>query len=367
MTITVRGLSKTFHPNRGQAVTAVDDVSLDVEDAEFLVILGPSGSGKTTLLRCIAGLERPDQGEITVDGRIVYSSKQRTWIPPDQRGISMVFQSYALWPHMTVAKNIGYPLRSRRMSRAETDRRVSRALEIVECAHLAGRHPAELSGGQQQRVAVARAIVNDSKVVLFDEPLSSVDARVREELRRQLGALQRDLGFTALYITHDQTEATVLGHRVAVFADGRIAQIAPPRELYTRPGSSYVAGFMGAANQIRGKVVPSSSDHIVLETDLGPIVASGRGPDGLEGDADALAIFRPESVVFSSVAPSDAENHWHATVKSQSFLGFCTEYVLQVDQAMVLARSMDSRVPDVGSKVWISLPPQSVRVIGGVD
>jgi iron(III) transport system ATP-binding protein len=361
--IVVRDLQKVFRPERGQEVRAVDNVSLDVDDGEFLVILGPSGSGKTTLLRCIAGLERADSGEIAVDGKLVYSSVRNVWVPPEQRGISMVFQSYALWPHMTVFDNVAYPLRTRRVPSAEVGQRVQQALDLVSCGGLAPRHPSQLSGGQQQRVAVARAIVNGSPVVLFDEPLSSVDARVREELRRELATLQRELGFSSVYITHDQMEASVLGHRVAVLAEGKIAQIASPRELYAKPQSRQVAEFMGAANQFAGVVCDVGPKGTRIETEFGDVAAVDLDDDRWRtGDAVTM-IFRPEATRVYRAAPGDSSNVWPCEIEEQLFLGYCTEYVLRVGPATMLARTMDSCILSPGTRAWVGVDATTVRLV----
>ena len=211
-TVEVRGLSRTFRSHRA-AVVAVDNLSLEVRQGEMLVLLGPSGCGKTTLLRSIAGLETPDSGEIAVNGRLVYSSSKRVLVPPERRGASMVFQSYALWPHMTVGDNVAYALRSQRVEKSEIAGRTASALDTVGCLPFKERFPHQLSGGQQQRVALARAIASHHGVILFDEPLSNVDAKVRERLRIELLELQRRIGFSAVYVTHDQTEAMVIASR----------------------------------------------------------------------------------------------------------------------------------------------------------
>ncbi|MDE3078339.1 MAG: ABC transporter ATP-binding protein, partial [Chloroflexota bacterium] len=234
--VAVRNLTKVYHTRRGP-VLALDNVSLEIAAGEILVLLGPSGCGKTTLLRCIAGLERPDSGELYVQGRPVFSSSTHVWLPPERRQLSMVFQSYALWPHMTVFENVAYPLRNVKVPAAEVRERTEAVLGVVGLGAYAPAYPGQLSGGQQQRVALARAIVANEGVVLFDEPLSNLDAKVRERLRVDLLALQRDIGFSALYVTHDQTEATALGDRIAVMSTGRMAQSGTPVEIYDRPSS----------------------------------------------------------------------------------------------------------------------------------
>jgi ABC-type Fe3+/spermidine/putrescine transport system ATPase subunit len=246
--IEVVDLTKSYRRDGGEMITPVDHVSLAVGVDELVVLLGPSGCGKTTLLRCVAGLERPDRGTIVIDGRTVFSAAKGIWEPTERRQLSMIFQSFALWPHMTVFENVAYPLRCRRTAEAEVRRRVEETSAIVGIGGLGGQHPGRISGGQQQRVALARALVAGSTVVLFDEPLSNVDAQVRAQLRLELKLMQKRIGFSGLYVTHDQTEAMELGHRVAVLERGRIAALGQPRDIYENPDSEYVASFVGTAN-----------------------------------------------------------------------------------------------------------------------
>jgi iron(III) transport system ATP-binding protein len=366
MRISVRNLRKKFTSGRRDKVNAIDDVSLDVNDGEFLVILGPSGSGKTTLLRCIAGLERPDSGEITIGDMMVFSAERKVSVPAERRGMSMVFQSYGLWPHMSVYQNVAYPLRTAGVSKSAASARVHRALSLVGCDALSERYPSQLSGGQQQRVAVARAVVNDSHTVLFDEPLSSVDALVREELRRELSALQRELGFSAIYITHDQTEATVLGDRVAVLSQGSVLQIASPRELYSRPASRYIAHFLGAPNQYEGTVEAVDGAALRVASELGSVVAATGNSTFAVGDRVTL-ICRPEHLVISSDEPMGAENAWKGTVESEHFLGICTEYVVRVNSTPILVRSMSQPPLSHGDMAWLRIHRGSVALVPGHD
>src|SRR5690606_21791699 len=255
--VAITGLHKRFRRGDGSVVRAIDDVTLSVGRGELVVLLGPSGCGKTTLLRSIAGLEQPDSGEITVSGTTQYSSERGLDVPPERRNISMIFQSYALWPHMTVFDNVAYPLQSRRSRRPAKDelrRRVREALTLVGVPELERQYHSQMSGGQQQRVALARALVSNDEVVLFDEPLSNVDAKVREQLRLELLAMQRSLGFSAVCGTHDQAAAMELAHRIAVIDTGRVAQIGTPQEIYLRPATRYVANFIGASNEVVGRV-----------------------------------------------------------------------------------------------------------------
>src|SRR5215217_2583279 len=271
--LNVQNLVKTFSTSRAekrQRVHAVDDVSLEVKDGELFTLLGPSGCGKTTTLRCIAGLEMPDAGEIAVGDRVLFSSARGVRVPANERGLGMVFQSYAIWPHMNVYKNVAFPLqvlpRRRRPAKQEVRERVERALAVVQLDHLAGRQATDLSGGQQQRLALARALVLEPPLLLLDEPLSNLDAKLREEMRFELKRLQRELGITGIYVTHDQVEALAMSSRVAVMRDGRIEQVDHPRAIYERPKSRFVADFIGTSNFIDGTVESRDGDRYVVRT-----------------------------------------------------------------------------------------------------
>lgn len=241
----VSNLTKTFGSN-----TIVDQLDLDIQDGEFLVLLGPSGCGKTTTLRCIAGLETPEGGSITFKDNTVFDASTRINVPAYKRNIGMVFQSYALWPNMTVRENIRYPLKVRRMKSAIAAGQVETAADMVDCGALLDRYPSQLSGGQQQRVAVARGLVARPDLVLFDEPLSNLDARLRDQVRSQIHQLHQRLGFTAVFVTHDQAEAFALGDRLAIMKAGKIEQYDTPERVYQTPSSDYVAAFIGMANRL---------------------------------------------------------------------------------------------------------------------
>jgi iron(III) transport system ATP-binding protein len=246
--VTIRGLNKHFAGK--PPTTAIDELDLEIEEGEFLVLLGPSGCGKTTTLRCLAGLETPNSGSIAFGGHTVFDSGSHVDLSPDKRNIGMVFQSYALWPHMTVRKNIGYPLRARRIPKAQCQGWIEDTAELVDCGGLLDRYPAQLSGGQQQRVALARGLVARPDLVLFDEPLSNLDARLRDQVRAQIHELHTRLRFTAVFVTHDQREALALGDRLAIMKSGKLEQFDTPEHVFEEPATEYVAGFIGMSNRL---------------------------------------------------------------------------------------------------------------------
>jgi iron(III) transport system ATP-binding protein len=341
-------------------VLALNSVSVDVNIGEKLVLLGPSGCGKTTLLRCVAGLETPDDGQIEVDGQVVFSAEKRINVAPELRNVAMVFQSYALWPHMSVFANVAFSLENLGRPTQEIRKRVADVLQLVGCADLAERYPGQLSGGQQQRIALARAVVGSETTILFDEPLSNVDTKVREQLRLELVGLQKRLGFSALYVTHDQTEALALGHRVAVMGFGRLAQVGLPREIYDRPSTPYVADFTGAGNNFVGTVQSTNGDAIVVDTPLGPLSVIGK--DSLAVGETVVVMVRPEHIRFSD--EKVASNSFELVVESAMFLGLYAEYTAATaDRSVALiVRSTQPDLLSEGTKVWASMRPQDVRV-----
>jgi iron(III) transport system ATP-binding protein len=248
--VRISNLNKTFYRNR-ESVHVLRDINLEIKKGELLVLLGPSGCGKTTLLRCLVGLEEPGRGSVQLGNKTVVDAERRIFVQPNHRDVAMVFQNYALWPHMKVAQNIEYPLKSRKMKDEIKKGRVAEVLKVVQCEHLADRFPPELSGGQQQRISLARALAPRPALLLLDEPLSNLDALLRIDLRAQLRKLHREIGFTGVYVTHDQEEALALGTRVAVMKEGRIEQIGDPGEVYSRPATEYVADFLGARNKLK--------------------------------------------------------------------------------------------------------------------
>lgn len=350
--VSLNGVSKVYRTRHGTA-TALQNVSLEVAHGEIVVLLGPSGCGKTTLLRCVAGLERPDAGEISIGGQLVCSSTRNMFLPPERRNLSMVFQSYALWPHMTVFDNIAYPLRSLHVPAPETRERTHAVLRVVGLDGYADRYPGQLSGGQQQRVALARAIVANEGIVLFDEPLSNLDAKVRERLRIELLALQRDIRFTALYVTHDQAEASALADRVVVMDSGSIAQVGTSAEVYHRPRSRYVADFVGNTNEFEAIVDGHEGDYVRVETALRPILGRPLGGDLRPGDR-AVLMFRPEHCTLD---PSETNaNRVNCQLLRTVFFGSYVDHVLAAGQQKIVVRGLESAgVPSEGSSVTLGL------------
>lgn len=298
---------------------AVDDLSLTVNPGEFLSLLGPSGCGKTTTLRMLAGFERPDSGEIRISGVSVRD------VPPDKRDVNTVFQSYALFPHMTVADNVAYGLRQRRTGKAEIRRRVGEALEMVQMLPMARRKPQSLSGGQQQRIALARAIVNRPSVLLLDEPLAALDRKLREEMQLELKLLQAELAMTFLFVTHDQGEALSMSDRIVVMLDGRVEQIADPNTLYEEPSSAFVAGFIGQQNFFPGTLTDRGG---AVLTEVGPVLTRRQPPTDLPEGAPVVAAVRPECVSVVSERPT-AGNTVSGRLRGIAHLGVNVQYVIE--------------------------------------
>lgn len=362
--VTVEALNKRFQREDGSLVKAIDDVSFDVQPGDFIVLLGPSGCGKTTLLRSVAGLERPDSGSIRIRDRVVFSSEDGIDVSPDKRPVSMVFQSYALWPHMTAFKNVAYPLECQRRRDRVDDLpgRVRRALEMVGIPELEQQYPNQLSGGQQQRVALARALVRGDGLILFDEPLSNVDAKVREQLRLELLAMQRELGFSALFVTHDQVEAMELAHRIAVLRDGRIEQFGTPQEIYNAPASRYVANFIGSTNEFVGRVETLHGDTVVVASPQGRVVGRA-GSKGLAVGDEVAAFCRPERCTASRHEPA-TDNRWHGIVRAPLFVGSHTEYLVEGDDGAHLRLwSPRGDLIAENAPVWVGVDPKDVHVL----
>ncbi len=347
------------------AVRAVDGVSFSVARGEVVTLLGPSGCGKTTTLRTIAGLERPSSGVIRLDGNTVYSSAERRDVPTEQRGISMVFQSYAIWPHMTVSENVAYGLRVRRQGRAEIEAGVRRALDLVQMQRLADRPAARLSGGQQQRVALARAIAFSPSVILFDEPLSNLDAKLRAEMRMELRELQQRLGITSVYVTHDQEEALAISDRVIVMNAGRIEQIGSPETIYDRPRSRFVADFVGSANLIAGRVRGGViADGIVSFEAEGGTMLQVAAPFGLPG-ANATVALRTAYIAINALRPASSANVVPGRIHRRMFHGDFIQYVVDWPPGQLIVRRPPTELFDEASPVTVSFAPERCVLLAG--
>jgi iron(III) transport system ATP-binding protein len=331
--VTIEGLNKHFAGR--PPTTAIDNLDLEIEEGEFLVLLGPSGCGKTTTLRCLAGLETPSSGAISFGGRKVFDSGSHADLPPDKRNIGMVFQSYALWPHMTVRKNVGYPLRARKIPKSTCAGWVEEAAALVDCTQLLDRYPAQLSGGQQQRVALARGLVARPDLMLFDEPLSNLDARLRDQVRAQIHELHARLRFTAVFVTHDQREALALGDRLAIMRAGQIEQFDTPEQVFEEPATEYVAGFIGMSNRLE------------LERQDGGWSLVGTPVTGelpVSGDRRSVAVrLRPDDVVLTppdQFHGGDETVSFSAEIVDSQFGGRHFDVVIGVG-----AHRLDARVP----------------------
>ena len=343
----------------GQPVKAAQDVSIDVPEGHFFTLLGPSGCGKTTTLRSIAGLERPNAGEITVGGVTVFSARRNVFVPPNQRGFGMVFQSYAIWPHMDVFNNTAFPLQvgKKKYSKAQIDEKVMKVLTAVQLDHLRDREATKLSGGQQQRLALARALVMEPKLLLLDEPLSNLDAKLRELMRFELKRLQRDLKITTVYVTHDQSEALALSHQIAVMNAGRIQQIGTPREIYERPQTQFVADFVGTTNFVDGTVTARDADdqHYIIATELG--VLRSFSVDAVKPGDKVILSIRPEDVRLSEKEPDAGVtgNVLRGVVDQKVFLGESLDWQLKVGSRTVLSRTHPTIYSRIGETVWAQI------------
>ncbi len=357
--LSLRGLRKSFTRRSGTTFVAIDDLSLDVGTGEFLVLLGASGCGKTTLLRCIAGLEQPDAGRIELGGSPVFDASSGVDIAPERRRMGMVFQSYALWPHMTVQENVAYPLQMRGTPRDRVGDAVSRLLKAMNIGPLALQYPGQISGGQQQRVALARALVCGDDLILFDEPLSNVDAKVREHLRLELLALQREFGFTAVYVTHDQDEAMALATHIAVITDGRIAQLGSPQDIYVRPRTSYVARFVGSANQFSG-TLQRRADGVVVETAFGTVAVPAANVHAARPEVAVLS--RPERWSIGDNVPSGTLR-LQGELVAAAFLGSHNEYLVEAEGLRVQIWSFGHVLLQPGARVTCSIAPEHLLVL----
>ena len=350
--VELRGLTKRYG-----SLAVVDAVSLKIEHGLLVCLLGPSGCGKTTTLRLIAGFVEPSEGEIAVGGRVV-SSPKRT-LPPESRNMSMIFQSYALWPHMTVADNVAYGLTLRKVSRADIARKVAGILATTKLADLADRYPGELPGGQQQRVSLARALIVEPETLLLDEPLSNLDANLREEMRFEVRRLHDQYRYTTVYVTHDQSEAMTTADLIAVMNGGKIEQLGPPQEIYDAPRSEFVARFIGASNILRGKAL--DRNHVTVAG----VPLACVGADLTPGTEVAISVRQHEARVMAT-QPAGSDNLLPATVTRNVFLGNTRDYMVELaDGTQLRAVTPPQESIPQGAKVWIELPPARCRALLG--
>jgi iron(III) transport system ATP-binding protein len=341
---------------------AVRGVSLKIGVGEFYTFLGPSGCGKTTLLRMIAGFAFPDEGSVLLDGEPVNA------LPPWKRDVGMVFQSYALWPHLSVFENVAFGLQERGVPRTEIARRVEEALHMVNLETMGGRRPSQLSGGQQQRVALARTLVVKPRVLLLDEPLSNLDAKLRAQMRIELLKLQRDLGITTVYVTHDQEEALALSTRIAVMSAGSVVQEGTPREIYERPAQRFVAEFVGAANLLPVVVESADAEGFLVHSELGGRLRVAQSASPVPSGRPALLTVRPEAVdVLAPETPPDQRNRLEGTVAASAFQGAAIQYEIEVAGSLLrasVANPKGKRIFQRGERVAVAFTPEDVGVVG---
>lgn len=351
----IQDLHMTYKSD-GRMVQAVRGVSFEAAQGEFFTLLGPSGCGKTTTLRCVAGLETPTAGRISIGSQLAYSSTEGVTVGTSKRPIGMVFQSYAIWPHMTVFENVAFGLKygRTRTPREELEGKVMRALTLVHLQDLAHRPAPQLSGGQQQRVALARALATEPELLLLDEPLSNLDAKLREEMRVELKDLVKRLNITTLYVTHDQVEAMAMSDRVAVMSDGVILQLDAPEEVYLHPNNEFTARFLGKANIWKGKIKLRDEGGCLVETSCGSLLCSA--PESWALNTEVLVVFRPEAVALEK-SPTSKTNTFPGRIISQTFLGDSIEYVVQVRDEVVQVKSGALTGDVQGNEVYVHLPP----------
>jgi spermidine/putrescine transport system ATP-binding protein len=360
--IELSGVVKEFHA-RSEVITAVRDLDLAIREGEFFSLLGPSGCGKTTTMRMIAGFEEPTKGSIRLHGVDV------TGIPPNKRDVNMVFQSYALFPHMTVSENVAFGLRRKKVPRDEVTRRVGEMLEIVDLGGRGQRRPRELSGGQQQRVALARALVNRPRALLLDEPLGALDLKLRQAMQVELKRIQREVGITFVYVTHDQGEALTMSDRIAVMNDGSIEHLGSPREIYEHPRTRFVAGFIGTSNLLSGTVTQAAAEHAVIKvSEDEQIVVPLHGREAVPGSNLELTV-RPEKIELAVSAPPGAGCRVRGTVTEIVYLGTSTNFsVTTTTGADIVVFQQNSasasNVAARGDDVWLSWQPEHSYPIG---
>jgi iron(III) transport system ATP-binding protein len=356
--IEIQNLFKRF-----KDVVAINRIQLEINKGEMLTLLGPSGCGKTTTLRCIAGLEKPEEGDIVIDGKPMLS---QGFVQPSKRGIGMVFQNYAVWPHMKVFNNIVYGLRLEKISRQKIQERGQQVLGLVGLEGLEDRYPSQLSGGQQQRVALARALVSNPKVLLLDEPLSNLDAKLREELRFEIKSLVRRMGITAVYVTHDQAEAMVISDRIAVMDSGNVVQIGTAQEIYKQPANRFVADFIGTMNFMSGEVVEvlEGRNAVSVRTEFSEKMVC-RTPDSMTAapGTKVYASIRPEDVEVYTEPPQAAENVFKGNIVHKAYLGNFLFFFVSVNDTMIRVQVSHHLPQEEGQELYLFLDPQKCMIL----
>ena len=356
--IEIQNLFKHF-----KDVVAINRIQLEISQGEMLTLLGPSGCGKTTTLRCIAGLETPEEGDIIIDGKPMLSEG---FVPSSKRGIGMVFQNYAVWPHMKVFNNIVYGLKLQKVSKQDMREKARNVLEMVGLEGLEDRYPSQLSGGQQQRVALARALVTNPKVLLLDEPLSNLDAKLREELRFEIKSLVRRMGITAVYVTHDQAEAMVISDRIAVMDSGNVVQIGTPNEIYQKPANKFVADFIGTMNFIPGEILQDSEglDTVPVRTEISErIRCKVMGGAALSTGEKVYASIRPEDVEILANPSQEKENLFKGTITHRAYLGNFLYFFVTIGDRMIRVQVPHHVPHEEGEELYLFLNPEKCMIL----
>jgi iron(III) transport system ATP-binding protein len=364
--VQIDSLEKYFGEDKDR-VYVLKGISLQVPEGSLYTFLGPSGCGKTTTLRCVAGLERPDGGKISINSQAVFASGERVYVPTNKRPIGMVFQSYAIWPHMTVFENVAYPLTIQRRPKAEVKKRVEDVLRIVGLQGLEDRPAPKLSGGQQQRVAFARALVNQPKVMLLDEPLSNLDAKLREQMRFEIKALQRRVNITTIYVTHDQAEALAISDQIAVMHGGKLIEVGSPHELYSRPKRKFTATFLGLTNLIEGKVLELGGDSKPGRVETKRGVFSFVPSTHLDRNQSIVVSIRPEHIQVHKQKPEGLENVVEGTVKESIFMGDAYHCQIAVGDSLLRVHTHPFLSMNAGETVYLHLDPRSCNGLPADD
>ncbi len=360
MEIKIKNVSKYYYSG-GKTIKALDDVNLSIPANQIFTLLGPSGCGKTTLLRCIVGLESPDTGEIEIGGDVVLSTEKNIFIPTENRGLGMVFQTYAIWPHMDVFNNVAYPLQTRKVSKDLIRSKVAKTLNFVQLEGFEDRPATKLSGGQQQRVALARALVAEPKVILFDEPLSNLDAKLREETRKDLRTFLTELQITAIYVTHDRIEALSLSDIVAVMNNGRIVETGKPRDIYLNANHRFVADFIGRTNLIEATVTSQDESVTTVDCAIGSL-ACRKQPDLKPGDKATLSL-RPEFIRLKRGNASESQNVFNGRIQSLVFIGEAFEGEIAVHESQLFIKTEPDSDIKVGDMIYFTIDPDHCLLV----